>query len=109
MIPSHPRLVTNQTHTKTPPREAAKGPLDPSSILTVDYSRLRIGDNKSFMEAWEEASKLNEEVTRLQNEELSSLMALKLIHSVSFSFFLSAITTSTISVAPKHLTEVTCG
>ena len=93
---------------KTPPPEAAKGPLDPSSILTADYSRLRIGDNKSFMEAWEEAFKLNEETTRLQNEELSSLMALKMIHSVSFSFF-TQFTTSSISVALKHLIEVSCG
>ena len=95
---------------KTSPREAAKGPLDPSSILTVDYSRLRIGDNKSFMEVWEEASKLNEEATRLQNEELSSLMALKLIHSVSFSFFLSFHNYYFPYISsPKHLTEVICG
>ena len=45
--------------------EAAKGPLIQPSPLTIDYSRLRIGDNKSFMEAWEEASKLNEEAAWL--------------------------------------------
>ena len=62
---------------KTSPPETAKRPLDPSSNLTIDYSRHWIGENKSFMEAWEEASKLN--------EELSNLMALKRSHTASFS------------------------
>ena len=70
---------------KAPPSEAAKGPVDPSPELVIDYSRFRVRDNKSFMETWEEASKLNEEVARLQGEELSSLMALKMTHNVSFS------------------------
>ena len=41
------------------------------------------------MEVWEEASKLDEEVARLQSEELSSLMALKMTHTVSSSLYSS--------------------
>ena len=74
---------------KAPPSEAAKGPIDPSSNLVIDYSRLRVGENKSFMEAWEEASKLNEEAAKLQSEELSSLMALKMVQTVSSSIYSS--------------------
>ena len=76
-------VLTNTS--KAPPTEAAKGPVDPSPELVIDYSRLRVGENKSFMEVWEEASRLNEEAARLQGEELSSLMALKMTHNVSSS------------------------
>ena len=44
---------------KAPPSEAAKGPLIQPSKLTIDYNRLQIGGNKSFMEAWEEATKVS--------------------------------------------------
>ena len=72
---------------KAPPSEAAKGPLIQPSKLTVDYKHLQIGGNKSFMEAWEEATKENEEVAKFANAELSSLGALKMIHIVSSSFY----------------------
>ena len=90
---------------KATPLEAAKGPLIQPSTLTIDKSPLQIGDNKSFMEAWEEASKLNEEAARLQSEELSILMSLKLIHYVSFLSPFKYI--FPISVAPKLLTMAT--
>ena len=68
---------------KAPLPESSKGPVDRASDLVVDYSRLRIGENKSFMDAWNEAFKWNEEATRVKGEEMASLMALKMIHTVS--------------------------
>ena len=86
---SQPETKTQYAMTsmsKAPPSKAAKGPLIQPSKLKIDYSRLQIGGNKSFMEACEEATKANEEIAKFTNEELSSLGALKMIHSVSFSF-----------------------
>ena len=74
---------------KAGPPVATKGPAEPSTNLVIDYSRLRIGESKPFMEAWEEASKLNEEAARLKGEELASLMALKMVHDVSSSLYSS--------------------
>ena len=72
---------------KAPLPESSKGPADPASDLVIDYSRLRVGENKSFTDAWDEAFKLNEEAARVKGEELASLMALKMIHAVSPSTF----------------------
>ena len=55
------------------------------------------------METWNEASKANEEVAKFANEELSSLGALKMIHTVRLLLFFAVITHSPISVTPKHL------
>ena len=63
--------------------ESSKGPAGPAPVLTVDYSRLRLGENKSFVDVWDEAFKWNEEDNRVKGEELASLMALKMIHVVS--------------------------
>ena len=73
---------------KAPLPESNKGPADPASGFAIDYSRLHIGENKSFMDAWDEAFKWNEEASKVQGEELASLMALKMIHNVSPSPFL---------------------
>ena len=81
-----PTTQTEYAMTSTsqaPLPESQKGPTDPSSGLVVDYSRLRIGENKSFMDAWDEAFKWNEEASKVKGEELASLMALKMIHTVS--------------------------
>ena len=56
--------------------------------LEMDYSHLQFSGNKSFMEAWDEASKANEEVARFANKELSSLRALKMIHTLSLFYYL---------------------
>ena len=88
-----------------PPSDSNKGSVSHTPEPAVDYSRLRLGENKSFVEAWEEAFKWNEEAARVKGEELASLMALKQIHTVSPLLYklLSLI----IPVAPKHLTVVT--
>ena len=70
---------------QAPLPESQKEPADPASGLAIDYSRLRIGENKSFMDAWDEAFKWNEEATRVKGEELASLMAPKMVHAVSSS------------------------
>ena len=72
---------------QAPLPESQKGPTDSASGLAIDYSRLRVGENKSFMDAWDEAVKWNEEATRVKGEELASLMALKMVHTVSPSPF----------------------
>ena len=68
---------------KATPPESTKENLGKSPVQELDYSRLRFSGNKSFMETWSEASKANEEVAKFANEELSSLRALKMIHTVS--------------------------
>ena len=78
---------TMTSTSKAPLPEATKEPVDPASDLAVDYSRLRVGENKSFAEAWDDAFKWNEEAARVKGEELASLMALKMIHAVSPSLY----------------------
>ena len=83
---SQPAAQAEYTMTRTykaPPPEAAKEPADPASDLAVDYSRLRVGENKSFAEAWDDAFKWNEEAARVKGEELASLMAFKMTHAIS--------------------------
>ena len=99
-----PMAQTEHTITSTskaPLPESNKGPVDPASGLAIDYSRLRIGENKSFMDAWEEAFKWNGEAAKVKDEELASLMSLKMIHTVSPSPFLLQITTSYHTSSPQ--------
>ena len=46
------------------------------------------------MDAWDEAFKWNEEASRVKGKELASLMALKMIHTVSSLLFPLQITIS---------------
>ena len=49
---------------------------------SIDYSRLRISDNKSFSEAYIEAVELNDQASRLKDEEQMALRSLQMIHHV---------------------------
>ena len=53
------------------------------------------------MDAWDEAVKWNEEATRVKGEELASLMALKMVHTVSPSLFPLQITISYHTSSPQ--------
>ena len=57
---------------QAPLPESQKEPADPASGLAIDYSQLRIGENKSFMDAWDEAFKWNDEATRVKGEDVTS-------------------------------------
>ena len=57
---------------------------DEPAKSSIDYSRLRVADNKSFSEAWIEAIDLNEHAARLKDEEQLALRSLQMIHNVSF-------------------------
>ena len=50
---------------------------------SIDYSRLRISDDKSFSEAYIEAVELNDQASRLKDEEQMALRSLQMIHHVS--------------------------
>ena len=50
---------------------------------TTDYSRLRISDDKSFNEAYIEAVELNDQASRLKDEEQMALRSLQMTHNVS--------------------------
>ena len=99
--PGAPSEYAMTSTSKAPLSESNKGPTDPASRLAIDYSRLRIGENKSFMDAGDEAFKWNEEATRVKGEELASLMALKMIHTVSPSSFPLQITISYHTSSPQ--------
>ena len=86
---------------KAPLPESNKGHADPASGLAIDYSRLRIGENKSFMDAWEEAFKWNEEAAKVKGEVLASLMSLKMIQTISPSPFPLQITISYHTSSPQ--------
>ena len=73
---------------KATPPESSKEDLGKSTVQELDYSRLQFSGNKSFLETWNEASKANEEVAKAANEELFSLGALKMIHTVSLFLLL---------------------
>ena len=53
------------------------------------------------MDAWDEAFKWNEEASKVKGEELASLMALKMIHTVSPSLFPLQITISYHTSSPE--------
>ena len=58
-----------------------------SAKSSIDYSRLRISDDKSFSEAWIEVVELNDQSARLKDEEQLALRSLQTIHNVSFLTF----------------------
>ena len=78
------------THTSAPqapltPQEStptAQLHTEPAKSAT-DYSRLRISDDKSFNEAYIEAVELNDQASRLKDEEQAALRSLEMIHNVS--------------------------
>ena len=81
---SKPQPEQQTSSLLVPPKEPAKGHLGSSSKHQIDYSCLRIGEDKSFMEFWDEAYHLNEDN---RNEELLTLGDLKNVHNVSsFTF-----------------------
>ena len=90
-----PLVVQSSSGTKTPmtvpqappaPRKAAPADHlnDEPAKSSIDYSRLRVADNKSFSEAWIEAIELNDQAARLKDDEQLALRALQMIHNVSF-------------------------
>ena len=68
------------------PQKAASAAhlIDEPAKSSIDYSRLRVSDNKSFSEAWIEAIDLNDQAARLKDDEQLALRALQMIHNVSF-------------------------
>ena len=90
-----PLVVQSSSGTKTPmtvpqappaPRKAAPADHlnDEPTKSSIDYSRLRVADNKSLSEAWIEAIELNDQAARLKDDEQLALRALQMIHNVSF-------------------------
>ena len=75
---SHP-----ETRVETPlVIQSSSGAAEPAKSST-DYSRLRISDDKSFNEAYIEAVELNDQASRLKDEEQAALRSLEMIHNVS--------------------------
>ena len=99
---SHPRtraetplVVQSSSGTRTPttvpqapPTSQKATPMaqlaDEPAKSSIDYSRLRISDDKSFSEAYIEAVELNDQSARLKDEEQLALRSLQTIHNVSF-------------------------
>ena len=89
-----PLVVQSSSETKTPTtipqpsltphRAASTDQLNEPAKSSIDYSRLRVADNKSFSEAWIEAIDLNDQAARLKDDEQLALRSLQLIHNVSF-------------------------
>ena len=89
-----PLVVQSSSGTETPmaipqpspaPHQAASTTqLNEPAKSSIDYSRLQVADNKSFSEAWIEAIDLNDQATRLKDDEQLALRSLQLIHNVSF-------------------------
>ena len=83
-----PLVVQSSSGTRTP-TTAPKAPLAPQKAppepakSSIDYSRLRISDDKSFYEAYIEAVELNDQASRLKDEEQVALRSLQMIHYVS--------------------------
>ena len=76
VIQSSPGTGTYSTVPPAPTKATPVIPLDDEPAKSsIDYSRLRISDNKSFSEAYIEAVKLNEEQVALRS--------LQMIHNVS--------------------------
>ena len=88
-----------------PEGEAIRSTSDTSRLHSIDFSRSSIDGCKPFMELFDKAVRQNEESNRLLLEELTSLMALKHVHTVSRFLFLcfTFLEVLPIPVAPKHL------
>ena len=75
-----------ETRTYTAAPQASPSPQEATPELaksSIDYSRLRISDDKSFSEAYIEAVELNDQASRLKDEEQAALRSLQMIHHVS--------------------------
>ena len=78
---------TYSTVPQAPPASPKTTPVihlnDEPAKSSIDYSQLRISDNKSFSEAYIEAVELNDQASRLKDEEQVALRSLQMIHNVS--------------------------
>ena len=73
-----------RTYTAVPEAPPAPQKATPEPTKSsIDYSRLRISDDKSFSEAYIEAVELNDQASRLKDEEQMALRSLQMIHHVS--------------------------
>ena len=92
--PETPLVVQSSSGTGTPttvpqappaPQKAAPATQlnDEPAKSSIDYSRLRISDDKSFSEAYIEVVELNDQSARLKDEEQLALRSLQMIHNVS--------------------------
>ena len=95
---SETRTQTTAPQASPPPQKTTPEPAKSS----IDYNRLRISDDKSFSEAYIEAVELNDQASRLKDEEQMALRSLQMIHHVS-SLTSTLYSFSIIAVAPKHL------
>ena len=71
-------------HSSTPHQAASVDQLNEPAKSSLDYSRLRVADNKSFSKAWIKIVELNDKSARLKDEEQLALRSLQMIHNVSF-------------------------
>ena len=83
VIPSPSGAGTPATAPKAPPAPQEATPTaqlntEPAKSA-ADYSRLRISDDKSFNEAYIEAVELNDQASRLKDEEQAALRSLEMI------------------------------
>ena len=84
VIQSSSGTGTYSTLPQAPQKATPVIPLDDEPARSsIDYSRLRISDNKSFSEAYIEAVELNDQASRLKDEEQVALRSLQMIHNVS--------------------------
>ena len=89
VIPSSSEAGTYISAPQAPPAPQESIPTaqvhtEPAKSAT-DYSRLRISDDKSFNEAYIEAVELNDQASRLKDEEQAALRTLQMVHNVSVS------------------------
>ena len=87
VIPSSSEAGTHISAPQAPPAPQESTPTvqlhtEPAKSAT-DYSRLRISDDKSFNEAYIEAVELNDQASRLKDEEQAALRSLEMVHNVS--------------------------
>ena len=78
---------SSETRTQTTAPQASPAPQKATpepAKSSIDYSRLRISDDKSFSEAWIEAIELNDQAARLKDDEQLALRSLQMIHNVNF-------------------------
>ena len=97
-------MAQSSSGTKTPvivpqappaPQKAASATQlnDEPAKSSIDYSRLRVADNKSFSEAWVKSIELKDQAARLKDDEQLALRSLQMIHNVSFLTSSHCITT----------------
>ena len=87
VVQSSSGTVTPTTAPQAPPASQKATPAtqlnDEPAKSSIDYSRLRISDDKSFSEAYIEAVELNDQSARLKDKEQLALRSLQIIHNVS--------------------------